>query len=300
MNVNSALATQISALREFNRFYTLRLGLLRKRHLDGEFSLTEARALYEIGTRPPITASSLCATLALDAGYLSRLLAALTRRNLIQQTTSKTDGREKLLTLTTAGEQSVARLNEHSNLHIERILAGIDPADRESLLTFLVQVRRILDPPRQNPVKIVRLNQACNEALQILEEYYDAIQVVQRDQPESLQSLIDESASGMWLAWMGDQVVGCIVLRRLPSIPFAAECKRLYVKPAARGKRIATMLLDALEEYARNRGLEWIYLDTYDDLEAAIRLYEQRGYMRCDRYNDNPQATLFMRKRLRF
>ncbi len=102
----------------------------------------------------------------------------------------------------------------------------------------------------------------------------------------------------MWLASLGDQVVGCVVLRRLPSVPLAAECKRLYVKPAARGKRIATMLLDAQEEYAREQGLDWIYLDSYDDLKAAIALYEQRGYVRCDRYNDNPQATLFMRKRL--
>jgi hypothetical protein len=31
---------------------------------------------------------------------------------------------------------------------------------------------------------------------------------------------------------------------------------------------------------------------------AAIRLYDQLGYERCDRYNDNPQATIFMRKRL--
>jgi hypothetical protein len=43
---------------------------------------------------------------------------------------------------------------------------------------------------------------------------------------------------------------------------------------------------------------EWIYLDSYDDLKAAIALYGKRGYDRCDRYNDNPQATLFMRKQI--
>ena len=43
---------EISAVREFNRFYTARLGLLRKRHLNGDFSLTEARILYEIGACP--------------------------------------------------------------------------------------------------------------------------------------------------------------------------------------------------------------------------------------------------------
>jgi hypothetical protein len=33
-------------------------------------------------------------------------------------------------------------------------------------------------------------------------------------------------------------------------------------------------------------------------LQAAIAFYERHGYLRCDRYNDNPQATIFMRKRL--
>jgi ribosomal protein S18 acetylase RimI-like enzyme len=102
----------------------------------------------------------------------------------------------------------------------------------------------------------------------------------------------------MWLAYLGNDVQGCVVLRRLPSMPRASECKRLYVKPAARGNHIADRLLDAQEQFARNNGVEWIYLDSYDDLKAAIALYERRGYERCERYNDNPQATLFMRKRI--
>jgi DNA-binding MarR family transcriptional regulator len=81
-------AAQVSAMREFNRFYTARLGLLSRRHLEGEFSLTEARMLYEIGSSPKLTASSLRNTLGLDAGYISRLLALLTRRKLVHQTVS--------------------------------------------------------------------------------------------------------------------------------------------------------------------------------------------------------------------
>jgi ribosomal protein S18 acetylase RimI-like enzyme len=114
----------------------------------------------------------------------------------------------------------------------------------------------------------------------------------------SLSRIVHEPASGIWLAYLGDELVGCVVLRRLVLIPHASECKRLYVKPDARGKHIADALLDAQEEFARNHGVEWIYLDSYDDLKAAIGLYERRGYQRCERYNDNPQATLFMRKRI--
>ena len=78
----------------------------------------------------------------------------------------------------------------------------------------------------------------------------------------------------------------------------AAEVKRLYVRPAFRGLGLAHALMQAAEEHARAGGLEWLYLDTKDDLHAAIHFYLGTGYQPCPRYNDNPQATLFLRKQL--
>lgn len=151
------------------------------------------------------------------------------------------------------------------------------------------------DEPAIRIERVAALNAA---ALAILEEYYEAVQVVKRDGPEAMRALIAEAGAGMWVAYLGDEMVGCVVLRGLPSIARAGECKRLYVKAAARGRGIADRLMDALEEFARGRGMEWIYLDSYDDLKAAIALYERRGYGRCERYNDNPQATVFLRKQI--
>jgi DNA-binding MarR family transcriptional regulator/GNAT superfamily N-acetyltransferase len=298
MAVKPSLANQISALREFNRFYTARLGLLRKGHLDGEYSLTEARILYEIGTHAGITARNLCAILELDPGYMSRLLGSLTRRKLIRQTPSELDGREKHLALTSSGARSLAQLNEQSDRHINGILATVREGDRNALVDSLSRAHKILNQHSEPQVTISRLTAASNPALQILDEYYEAVHVIKRDRPGDLQTLFAEPTSAMWLASLDHEVVGCVVLRSLPSIPYAGECKRLYVRPSARGRRIATLLLDALEDHARGLKLDWIYLDTYHDLKAAIALYEQRGYQPCDRYNDNPQATLFMRKSL--
>jgi len=291
-------AEQVSAMREFNRFYTARLGLLRKRHLDGEFSLTEARILYEIGSSPKLTASSLRTTLGLDAGYISRLIAALIKRKLVRQTASRADGREKLLTLSATGEKKVAALNEQSALQIQRLLETLSTADRDTVIASLSKVRSILGQDQRPGVRIVRLGEANDDALRLLQEYYEAVNVVQRDSPESIQRIIDEAPSGMWLAYLKDEAVGCVVLRKLASVPLAGECKRLYVKPKARGHHIANALLNAQEEYARGQGLRWIYLDSYDDLKVAIALYQKRGYVRCERYNDNPQATVFLRKQI--
>lgn len=149
-----------------------------------------------------------------------------------------------------------------------------------------------------DPLRIVRLSRSNEDAIQLLEEYYAAIRVVQTDPPEAIQTIIETPGSGIWLAYLDEQAVGCVVLRRLTAIADAGECKRLYVRPAARGRGIAGRLLEEQERFAREQGLRWIYLDSYDDLKDAIALYRKRGYSFCERYNDNPQATVFLRKRV--
>jgi GNAT superfamily N-acetyltransferase len=136
-----------------------------------------------------------------------------------------------------------------------------------------------------------------DEAWAIVSEYYDAVGVVAREDRPAFVAAYFEEGSGFWLARNGNIVVGCIGLRPLDAFPSAGEVKRLYVQPAFRGQGIAGLLLDGLHEYARSVGYEWLYLDSKDDLKGAIRFYETRGYRPCARYNDNPQATIFMNYR---
>jgi DNA-binding MarR family transcriptional regulator/GNAT superfamily N-acetyltransferase len=290
------LADQVAAVRGFNRFYTAKLGLLRRRHLNGQFALTEARILYEISAGHDMTASSLCETLELDAGYVSRLLSSLAKRRLLRQKASERDRREKLLTLTTNGERAVRHINAQSMEQIQDMLGTMRTDERAALVGSLTKVRVLLSGQQTQALRIERLSAMNDDAVGIVSEYYRAVSVVQRDTERDLRKVIDSTASGIWLAYQGDAVVGCVVLRKLTTVPRASECKRLFVRPTARGNGIAEKLLDVQEEFARSRGIDWIYLDSYDDLKAAIALYEKRGYVRCERYNDNPQATLFMRK----
>ena len=133
----------------------------------------------------------------------------------------------------------------------------------------------------------------------LLDEYYRALEVVKRDTPEEIATYLSDRSSGLWIAYAEGLPAGCVVLRPLPLIPAAAECKRLYVRQQCRGRGIAEALLCAMEEYALAQAAEWIYLDSKDDLRDALRIYTRRGYQACERYNDNPQATIFLRKQLR-
>ena len=134
------------------------------------------------------------------------------------------------------------------------------------------------------------------EALELLAEYYEAVDVVKRDTLADVEGFLRDEAAGLWIAYVEGMPAGCVVLRPLPSMRSAGECKRLYVRSRFRGRGIAEALLDSMEDYGRVLGLKEIYLDSKDDLTVAINLYKKRQYETCAAYNDNPQATIFMRK----
>jgi N-acetylglutamate synthase-like GNAT family acetyltransferase len=150
-------------------------------------------------------------------------------------------------------------------------------------------------PGPMMPLTICRAElKDVDEAFAITTEYYDAVGVLEREDIETFARIYFGIKAGFWLARRGSAVVGCVGLKPLKSPPNSGEVKRLYVQPASRGQGIADELVDALHFYARAVGWQSLYLDSKDDLRAAHRFYERRGYKRCPRYNDNRQATIFM------
>src|SRR5436190_2653383 len=69
--------------------------------------------------------------------------------------------------------------------------------------------------------------------------------------------------------------VGCGGLRLLG--PGSGEIKRMYVEPAARGTGVATALLRALEDHARDLGLTRLLLETGIEQPDAMRFYQREG-----------------------
>src|SRR5690606_3307 len=105
----------ILAMRQFNRFYTKLIGLLNQHLLDSHYSLSEVRALYEIGHTDNCTAGQLTESLQIDGGYLSRMLKAFERNKIVSRRQSATDGRSWHLQLTAKGKRLLQTLDERSN-----------------------------------------------------------------------------------------------------------------------------------------------------------------------------------------
>jgi ribosomal protein S18 acetylase RimI-like enzyme len=129
----------------------------------------------------------------------------------------------------------------------------------------------------------------------LLRSYYEEWNVWQRDDEAAVRKAFGSAPLGYFLAEIDGQPAGCVQIKPLPALPDAVECKRLFVMPAFRGHRLAGTLMDAAESAARAAGYRWVYLDSADEFVTAIALYRRRGYEQTERYNDNAQATIFLR-----
>jgi ribosomal protein S18 acetylase RimI-like enzyme len=92
------------------------------------------------------------------------------------------------------------------------------------------------------------------------------------------------------LALVGDQVAGCGALKRLTEVdyPNACEMKRLFVRPAHRGRGLGRILAQELMGRALQAGYSTMLLDTLDDMEAARELYASLGFVEIPPYYYNP------------
>jgi len=107
-----------------------------------------------------------------------------------------------------------------------------------------------------------------------------------------------DGAAGVMLVVVdpAGRVVGTAAVRRLA--PGVAELKRMWLRPACRGRGLARRLMDACLDEARALGGRVLRLDSEQRLEAAVRLYRRYGFEEIPDYNRNPRADLWMEIRL--
>jgi hypothetical protein len=114
--VDDVLLQRIETVRQFNRFYTQKIGVLHEGLLNSPLSLTEVRVLYELAHRKKPVASELAKELGLDPGYLSRILSGFKAKELVDSKPSEQDGRQSI-----CGSRNRAKLHLHPSMTAQRM-----------------------------------------------------------------------------------------------------------------------------------------------------------------------------------
>ena len=102
-------------------------------------------------------------------------------------------------------------------------------------------------------------------------------QRTQYAQYNTLESIRDAA-----LVMEGGQAAACGAFKLYE--PGTAEIKRVFVRPAYRGRGYGRALMDALERRAAAHGYTRLILETGDLLESAIGLYARLGFTRIPNY----------------
>lgn len=276
----------IAAVRGFNRFYTARLGLLEEGLHASPFGLTEARVLYELAHREAPTAAGLARDLALDTGYLSRILKRFAQRGLIVRRASATDGRQSHIELTAAGREAFAPLDAASRGQAARLLEPLDPGGRRRLAGALADVQRLLGDVQASAPFVLRPHRAGDMGW--IAERHAALYASEHGFDRRFEALVlkiaaeflerfDPSGEACWIAERDGTRLGSVVLVRLSAE--VAKLRLLLVEPEARGHGLGELLVATAEDFARSAGYRRITLWTNDILLPARRLYERRGYV---------------------
>jgi DNA-binding MarR family transcriptional regulator/GNAT superfamily N-acetyltransferase len=288
----------VQQVRSFNRTVAERIGALDDRFLGRARPMGEARTLWEIG--PDGTeVRVLRARLALDSGYMSRLLRSLERQGLVSIGASPDDRRVRRVRLTEMGLAERSELDRRSDEVATGILEPLTARQRTRLVAAMGEVERLLGATM---VRFAIEEPTSADARWCLEQYFSELNVrfeVGFDPSLSISAAAHEltpPAGALLIARLRGQPVGCGALKFHPGAP--AELKRMWVAPEARGIGLGRRLLQELERHARARGVAVVRLETNRALSEALSLYRGSGYREIAAFNDEPYAHHWFEKRL--
>jgi DNA-binding MarR family transcriptional regulator len=279
---------RVGAIRDFNRFYTNRIGVLRSGLHGSRHPLPEARVLFEIGHREVTEVAELRRELDMDAGQLSRLVARLDEQGLLLRESSPGDGRRQRLRLTAAGRRAHARLDRASAEQWSALLGELDDDDQQRLLAAMATVRAVLDEAPDGERRVALREPAPGDLGWIVQRH-GALYAQEYGWGTSFEALVarivadfaaghDRSRERAWIADVGGAPAGSVLCVGRPGDPEAAQLRLLLVEPWARGLGVGGRLVDACIAFARDTGHRRLVLWTNAPLTDARRLYDRRGF----------------------
>jgi DNA-binding MarR family transcriptional regulator/GNAT superfamily N-acetyltransferase len=271
------------AVRQFNRFYTRRIGVLQEYLLASAFSLTEARILYELAHRSALTTSTLCRDLDLNSGYLSRVIAAFEKKGLVTKSASPEDARAVQLQLTSGGRAAFNKLEAASREEVAGMLGGLPESSQQQLVDAMKQIQGLLGEGESGYV----LRDPQPGDMGWVVHRHGALYAQEYGWNMEFEALVagivakysqdfDRACDRCWIAERDGKVVGSVFVVRHDEQ--TAKLRLLYVEPSARGLGIGRRLVEECMRFARLVGYKRMVLWTNSVLTDARRIYERAGF----------------------
>ena len=278
---------RIAAIRRFNRFYTVKLGVLSETFLNTPFSLTECRVLQALAHRDGATATWLGRELDLDPGYLSRLLRDFERQGLIRRSPSLQDARQAMISLTAAGREAFEPLDRASHTAVHGMLAPLAESDQERLVAAMRVIGGLLGEEQERvPAFVLRAHRAGDMGWIV--DRHGALYGQEYGLNYKMEAYVadvvakflhdfEPAREHCWIAEQDGQRIGSVFI--VKESDTVARLRMLIVEPKARGLGVGRRLVEECIRFSRQAGYSEIVLWTHSILTAARRIYDSVGFV---------------------
>lgn len=102
------------------------------------------------------------------------------------------------------------------------------------------------------------------------------------------------------VAYDNDIPVGCASFKQFDEE--CAEVKRVFLREDYRGMGISKKLMELIETYAKEKGFQYLIVETGKPMTTAIRLYQSIGFQTIPNYGPykDMAGSVCMRKQISF
>lgn len=273
-----------AALRDMVR----ELGMLSRQSSGVALSPLQSHILIELNNQP-CGGTELATKLCVDKASMSRTLSSLCTSGYLLKKHNGKDGRTSTFYLSEQGKQRLLSVEENADRFTQEALAS---SSDEEINVFFDTITRfagsLRNARRQRESGLIfrpieaKDNAAIAEIIRnsFRENKIDHLEGVSLHDPEleRLSSVYNKPGTGYWVAEANNQIVGGAGLAALPGEEGICEMQKLYFCSIVKGMGIGRRMIAFILSQATAMGYKSCYLETLEELNDAVRLYEAFGF----------------------
>ncbi|OTG88176.1 MarR family transcriptional regulator [Acinetobacter sp. ANC 4558] len=272
------------------------LGMLSRKTIGTELSPLQSHILIELNqTEQGLGVTELANILCVEKSSISRTLKTLEKSELLSRKINPTDARSVTFSLTEKGESRLIEINQYANQFTAEALMLSSEVELQQLRSTVKNFTKALKNARkqreiQLNIRPIELKDNAEIAAVIRQSFIDNqidhLEGVSLNDPSlhQLSEVYCTQGSGYWVIEIEGKVKGGVgIAPLLGAGEEYCELQKLYIESSLTGLGIGRKLINLAINKAIEYGYQYCYLESLNELSAAVDLYQSFGFKLLDK-----------------
>lgn len=285
---NEITESMINSIRTASRVLVRKFGYMNSTIAGTKYSPSSVHAIIEIGAKGILSGKELSERLNLDKSSVSRLVQNLIKQGEVEVTKSDKDTRQKNLSLTKRGKNTLHGINSFGLTQVSNALGPLDELSRNVIMQGLSLYSQALIPGVK-PLDITIHEGYRPGLIGAIAGYHGAIHNQITDLGAIFEGIVATGLSEFmpraenppnktWYADQGGKIIGGITIDGEDLGNNIAHLRWFIIDNTLQSVGLGNKLVKKAMAFCDIQGFDEIHLWTYKGLDAAKKLYERYNF----------------------